>query len=97
MQTKVIIVETREAANKHEQHLYGLTETDGGDVTKIFINSRQSQGEMIDTFFHELVHAYFQWHGTSLNAKQEEKLARLVGNIVEPCFRRGVKRSKDAK
>jgi|GEM_PF-7076745 len=84
--TKVIIVEFRQG-KKAEKGLYGATETVDG-VTKIFLESRQSQGEMINTFFHELAHAYIHWQNEVLPTKDEERIARLVGNVAEPCFRR---------
>lgn len=86
MKTRVMIVEWRNPT-KSEKGLLGTADTKG-EVSRIFIKKNQPQGEAIDTFFHEVAHAYIQWMGHKMDAKTEEKLARLVGNVVEPCFRR---------
>lgn len=87
MITKVIVVEIRQA-KKNEKGLYGQTLSEDG-ISKVFINSRQSQGEMLNTFFHELAHAYIHWQDdSSLSDDEEERIARMVGNVAEPCFRR---------
>jgi hypothetical protein len=86
-QRKVIIVEFRQG-NRSEKGLYGTTETIDG-VTTIFIEARQGKGEMLNTFFHELAHAYMHWQeDETIDATEEECVARLVGNVAEPCFRR---------
>jgi Zn-dependent peptidase ImmA (M78 family) len=85
--THVITLEFRLPANKEEKRLLGLTETEG-NVTKIFINKNQSQAEMVDTVFHEIAHAFMHISPTAPPKAIQEKIARLVGNVVEPCFRR---------
>lgn len=86
MHTRVIIVEQRKA-KPSEKGLYGSTTFEDG-ITRIFINSSQSKKELLDTLFHEFAHAVMRWHGPRLSKVNEERLARLVGNVVEPCFKR---------
>ena len=87
MTNHVIIVETRRSKHREERNTYGRTETQNG-ITKVFINSRQGQHELINTFFHEIAHAFNHIYGFNGTPKEEENIARLVGNIVEPCFRK---------
>lgn len=86
MQTKVIVLEYRKA-KKAEKGLYGSTTTEDG-VSRIFINSTQSQQELINTLFHELAHAVMHFHNIKVSDAEEERVARLVGNVSEPCFRK---------
>lgn len=82
----VIIIEER-LPFPREKKLYGETTTENG-VTKIFINAKQSHQELINTFFHELAHAFHHMYGFKGQSKEEENTARLIGNIVEPVFRK---------
>ncbi len=87
MKRHVIIIEVRHAREKSEKGVYGRTETTG-NTTTIFLNGRQAMGEFINTYFHELTHAFNYVFGFKGTNKAEEDLARLVGNVTEPCFRR---------
>lgn len=86
MKTKVIVVEFR-SGKKSEKGLYGATDTEDG-VSRVFINNRQATGEMINTFFHEIAHAFIHWQDSGMSTAEEERIARLVGNVAEPCFRK---------
>lgn len=91
---KVITVRVRPLARDNKKTLYGCTETNG-DVSNIEINSKQGTQEFINTFFHEVAHSFIHWYGSGISPKEEERLARLVGDVVEPCFRRAhAKKSK---
>lgn len=90
----VIIIEERRAY-KREKGLYGETKTENG-VTKIFINQAQSSQERINTFFHEIAHAFHHMYGYNGPSDEEERVARLIGNIVEPVFRK-YKRGKTSE
>jgi hypothetical protein len=84
-----IIVEYRPPnARERRLKLYGEAVTIDS-TTRVFIRKGQSRKEMINTFFHELAHAFNHFHGFRTGQDgQEEKLCRLVGDVVEPCYRR---------
>lgn len=86
MKRKIIVIDERKRAKK-EQELYGCTETDG-DVSSIFIASYQSKEEFVNTFFHEIAHSFIHWYGVKVTAQEEERLARTIGDIVTPLFRK---------
>ena len=87
MNSHVIVLELRKPQTKAEKKLYGETTTED-NVSRIFLNSGQGQGDLINTVFHELAHAICGWMGSSRNAQEEERISRLIGDIVEPCFRK---------
>ena len=85
---KVIIIEHRNPRNKEEKELYGLAQTEGV-VSHIFINAQKNRAgqELVDTLFHELCHAALGLYNTSVPKVAEERLSRLVGNLVRDAFR----------
>ena len=87
MKRKVIVIDIRKRSNKTEQHLYGATDTND-DLSNIFIASGQSNEEFINTFFHEITHSFIHWYGVKVPAAEEERLARTVGDVVTPLFRK---------
>lgn len=88
MTRKLIVIENRNPRNADERALYGQTITEGQTVD-IFINSKKNRSgnELVDTLFHELCHAAVGLYRTKLTPRREEKLARLVGNIVRDAFK----------
>jgi len=81
-----ITIEVRKPKTAFEKSVYGTTLTTGNN-TKIFIKHGQTTQEYIDTFYHEIAHAFNHISGYCKSEKKEESLARLIGNIVEPCYR----------
>ena len=81
MKSLVIVIEFRPPRTKEEKGLYGLTETDERRVSRIFINSRKSPSTFLDTFFHEVAHAFMHWKGEK-DERRSEKAARLTGEAV---------------
>lgn len=83
-----ILIEYRGATKgESKEALYGCTTTIG-DVTKIYIRQNQNKKEMVNTFFHEVAHAFNHFHGFNGDKKEDERISRLVGDIVEPCYRK---------
>lgn len=66
--------------------LYGRTESEGS-LSHIWIDDSQNAQEMLNTLFHEFTHTVIHWFGNGIDGKREEEIARLVGNVAEPCFR----------
>lgn len=87
MKSLVIVVEFRAPRTKDEKTVYGLTETEhGSQVSRIFINSKRAKYGHLDTFFHEVAHAFMHWKGEKSTAKAE-KAARLTGEAVNNVFK----------
>lgn len=88
MTRKLIVIETRHPRTAEERAIYGQTVVEGQTVD-IFVNSRKNQSgaELVDTLFHELCYAAVGLYKTKLTPQREEKLARLVGNIVRDAFK----------
>lgn len=90
MKSLVIVIDYRAPRNKEEQDVFGLTETESGVVARIFINARHGKVHMIDTFFHEVAHAFMHWTGFK-KIRAGEKVADLVGRAVDKTFREVLK------
>lgn len=87
MKSLIIVVEFRAPRTKVEKSVYGLTETEkGSKVARIFINSRRAPESRLDTFFHEIAHAFMHLKGEK-NTRKEEKAARLTGEAVNNVFK----------
>lgn len=87
MKSLVIVVEFRAPRTKDEKEVYGLTETEhGSNVSRIFINSRRVPHSRLDTFFHEVAHAFMHFKGEK-NQKKAERAARLTGEAVNNVFK----------
>jgi hypothetical protein len=78
---KAVFMEWRNPRTKQERKLYGLTEYENRHVAKVFINTRNDGGEIVDTFFHEMAHVFFAFHRRrgKVNLKREEALASQIG------------------
>lgn len=86
MKSFVIVCELRGPKTAHERRLAGSCVTEDRAVSRVFLSTKQARGEMVDTFFHEMAHAYMHWRGYK-NGKKAEKLALTVGRVVAKCFR----------
>jgi predicted SprT family Zn-dependent metalloprotease len=82
----IIIINHREARTPYEKKLMGRTETKD-DTTHIFLNTKQNTRDLINTVYHELTHAIHYIFHAKLTKKEDERLARLIGDITEPCYR----------
>lgn len=86
MKSLVIVVEFRNPRNREEAAVYGLTVTEHkSNVAHIFINAKRAAHTRLDTFFHEVAHAFMHWKGEK-NWRKEEKAARLTGEAVNNVF-----------
>lgn len=87
---RMFAIDYRAPLTREEKKLFGQTVFGGnGEAVKVFINKRKRrQWEALNTFFHEMTHA---WLGAFSNGrwddKVEERLARQVGNVVEGLFK----------
>ncbi|MEK7140718.1 MAG: hypothetical protein AAB815_02950, partial [Patescibacteria group bacterium] len=69
--------------------VYGLTEYYGPNNSapngcKVWIYSRQSKRELADTFFHEMVHVFFQMiGGVNKQGQPEEAVAKWIGYLAK--------------
>ena len=80
---KVITVEWRKPVTTEERKCFGVTVTEG-ELAKIFINeSINGQAEEIDTFFHEVAHAYMHFHPSKRTEKQQERVAESIGKAAK--------------
>lgn len=86
MKSLVIVVELRKPQTKEEEKLYGMCVTDEKLVSRIFIHAKRDRRTRVDTFFHEMVHAYAHWTGKPEGAKVE-KAAKLAGQAVNTVFK----------
>ncbi len=80
---KIIAVEWRKPKTKKEKQCYGITTTEG-ELSKIFIHEAlDGTKEEVETFFHEITHAYLHHHNCPLTEKQQERLADAVGRAAK--------------
>lgn len=87
MKSLVIVVEFRAPRTKDEAGVYGLTETEHkSNVARIFINARRAPESRLDTFFHEIAHAFMHFKGEK-STRKAEKAARLTGEAVNNVFK----------
>lgn len=88
MTRKHIVIENRNPRTAEERTLYGMTVIKEY-TADIFINARKNRSgaELVDTLFHEFCHVAVGLYKTKLTPQREEKLARLVGNIVRDAFK----------
>lgn len=85
MKSLIIVVEFRKPNNKEEAELYGECVTENKSVSRVFINSEREPESRIDTFFHEMAHAFMHWRGKK-GGPASEKLAREVGRAAHSVF-----------
>lgn len=85
MTTKSIIIEWRNPRTKEEAEDYAETIA-SSDFARVFINSRKNQSsrEIVDSFFHEMVHVFVAFHETrkTMTAKEEEAIADQMGKMA---------------
>jgi len=86
MKSLVIVVDYRAPRTREEAEIYGMTETENGRVSRVFINSKRHKSTCLDTFFHEIAHAFMHWKGEK-DGRKAEKAARLTGEAVNNVFR----------
>ncbi len=82
--TKFIHIDYRVGRSKEEKSVYALSHVDV-NTAEVFINvhkNRNSQ-DLADTFFHEMAHVFFAFHGKDkqMTDTEEEELALQVGRI----------------
>lgn len=87
---KFIHLDYRKPHNAFERSAFGQTTVDD-KTAYIFINSglHRKGKNLIDTFFHEIVHAFVGFHGKKgqMSDAKEEKLAREVGRICAEALK----------
>lgn len=81
---KFIHFDYRFPRNKNENKYYALSEVTR-DTANVFMNvSKHKNGkDLIDTFFHEMAHVFFAFHGKTkqMSSVTEERLARQIGRV----------------
>jgi hypothetical protein len=50
-------------------------------VAKVFIDLKQSQRSMVDTFFHEITHVFFAFHKNNVPIRAQERIAAKIGKL----------------
>lgn len=79
-----IHIDYRKPHTKEEKGFYGLTNVDT-HTADVFINVNKHRNgkDLIDTFFHEMVHVFLEFHGAAgqMSNAKEEKLARKIGQM----------------
>lgn len=79
---KYIHLDYRKPRTQRESELYGLSTVDF-NTADIFINvDKHRKGcNLVDTFFHEMAHVFFEFHGKKdqMSATKEEEFATLIG------------------
>lgn len=83
MNRKHITLEWRKSRTEKDKGLYGLSEVTADTAHVWFNEGRYQGGEAIDTFFHEMAHIYFMFHGSKANGKREERLAKQMGQLAK--------------
>jgi len=79
---KTIIVEWRKPRTPMEKKCWGVT-NDHGDISHVFIrDSAIGRGIGVDTFFHEMTHAFFNFHESKMTRKEEEQTAQAIGRAA---------------
>lgn len=81
-----ILIELRDARDAHEAKQMGHCFTEDKLVSRIFLNKKQSKDELVDTFFHEVAHAYMHWRGHKSSARRERK-ALAVGKVAAKALK----------
>lgn len=65
---------------------FGVRKDSGEKVFKIFLNSRQSDPDFLESFIHEMLHVVIHLMGLRLNRKDQEFLAHWAGYLSRLQF-----------
>jgi hypothetical protein len=88
-----IVVEIRPPQGKDEKDLLGRTWIPTDKMCfKVWLNSKQDDIEMADTFFHELMHVYIaMFHNERMSDELEHNACKWVGEHAREfmAFKRG--------
>lgn len=88
--TKFIHIDYRRPRTKEEKGLFALSYVDT-NTTDMFINVNKNRKgiTLADTFFHEMAHVFFAFHGKDkqMTAAQEEELATHVGQLCAEALK----------
>jgi hypothetical protein len=76
-----ILVEVCKPRDKEEKALLGTTtQPDKKNFYEIWIDSSQSKDEFVDTFYHEITHAFIgMYFKNSIPEKVEHRMCELIG------------------
>lgn len=87
---KSIHIDYRGPRSKYERGYFGLTTSDktSADVF-LNVNKHKKSDDLVNTFFHEMAHVFFAFHGKKrqMTAAEEERLAQQVGRICAGVLR----------
>lgn len=79
---KTVHLDYRRPRTKGEKDMFGLSMVDAQSAN-VFINTNKHRNgqNLIDTFFHEMVHVFLAFHGKDkqMSDATEEKLAKAIG------------------
>lgn len=81
---KYIHIDYRHARNKEERECFAITYAEPHSAEIFFNVKKNKKGKvLIDTFFHEMVHVFLEFHGKDkqMSPGKEESLAKEVGRI----------------
>lgn len=88
--TKFIHIDYRAPRTKDEKGLFGqvFAEKDKADIY-MNVNKNRNSKDLVDTFFHEMAHVFFAFHGKTkqMTEAEEEKLAQQIGRICAGVLR----------
>lgn len=81
---KTIVLDIRAPRTREEKRLMGSVHINK-DRTQavVYIAEGQSKLEMLNTFFHEMFHAYVGLSKVHISSQKEGLLAWIVGNVAE--------------
>lgn len=88
--TKFIHIDYRNPRSKTESVFYGQSNVDS-KAADVFINVKKNRNgnDLADTFFHEMAHVFFAFHGKTgqMTSAKEERLAQQLGRVCAGILR----------
>lgn len=91
MTKRVIIFEHRSPRTRAEKRCYGQTIETGDGIVDVWLSTRQSQRQTIDTYWHEMAHVFFRifTRNRRMTVAQEEQMARVIGKATSELLTKG--------
>jgi hypothetical protein len=90
MSIKYIHIDYRKPHTKEEKTVYAISHVEPATASVfINVNMHRKSKNLSDTFFHEMAHVFFAFHGKDkqMSDAKEEKLAKEVGRICAEALR----------
>lgn len=87
---KSIHLDYRRARTKEEKRSCGISNVET-HTANVFINAdlHRRGRNLVDTFFHEMVHVFLEFHGKAgqMSNSKEERLAKKVGRLCAEALK----------